>query len=108
MNNLRIKKGDTVKVISGSQKGKTGVVLRVEPTKQFIFIDKLGLVKRHVKPNQQSPRGGTKEVHIGFPAGKVALIVDAAKGTTSRIGYSKDKTGKKVRVAKSLKNKEIK
>lgn len=108
MNNLRVKKGDIVKVISGSQKGKTGTILRVDPTKKFVFIDKLGLVKRHVKPSQLNPRGGTKEIHIGFPASKVALVVDTTKGTTSRVGYNTDKTGKKVRVARALKNKEIK
>ncbi len=108
MSGLRIKKGDTVKVISGSQKGKTGLVLRTEPARQFVFVDKLGLKKRHVKPSQLNPRGGTKDIHIGFPVGKVALVVDEAKGTSSRVGYNRDKTGKKIRVARALKNKEIK
>lgn len=105
---LRVKKGDLVKVIAGAHKGKTGKVLRTDASKQLVFIEGLGLVKRHVKPSQINPRGGTKEVHIGFAAGKIALVVDEAKGTTSRVGYKVNKEGGKVRVAKALKNKEIK
>lgn len=105
---MRIKKGDTVKVITGAHKGKTGKVVRTESSKQLIFIDSIGLIKRRVKPTQQSPKGGTKEIHNGFPAGKVALVVDEAKGTTSRVGYKVSKDGTKIRTAKSLKNKEIK
>ena len=105
---MRIKKGDTVKVIAGAHKGKTGKVLRTDASKQLVFIEKLGMIKRHMKPSQLNPRGGTKEIHGGFPAGKVALIVDETKGVTSRVGYKVGKDGAKVRVAKALKNKEIK
>jgi len=105
---IRIKKGDTVKVIAGAHKGKTGKVLRTESAKQLVYIEKLGMIKRHVKPTQISPRGSTKDIHVGFPVGKVALVVDETKGTTSRIGYKVSKDGVKVRTAKALKNKEIK
>lgn len=105
---MRIKKGDIVKVIAGAHKGKTGKVLRTEPTTQLVFVEGLGLIKRRIKPTQASPRGGTKEIHNGFPSGKVALVVDETKGTTSRVGYKVNKDGTKVRLAKSLKNKEIK
>ncbi|MBC7746395.1 50S ribosomal protein L24 [Pedobacter sp.] len=105
---MRIKKGDTVKVITGAHKGKTGKVLRTVASTQLVFIEGLGLVNRRIKPSQASPRGGTKEIHNGFPAGKVALVVDETKGTTSRVGYKVNADGTKVRVAKALKNKEIK
>lgn len=105
---MRIKKGDLIKVISGAHKGKTGKVLRTDASSQKVFIEDLGMIKRHVKPSQINPRGGTKDIHIGFPAGKVALVVDETKGTTSRVGYKVNKEGVKVRLAKSLKNKEIK
>lgn len=104
---LRIKKGDTVKVIAGAHKGKTGKVLRTDAKVQTVFIEKIGIIQRRVKPSQISPRGGTKEIHLGIPAGKVVLVVDITKGTTSRIGYKISKDGTKVRVAKSLGNKEI-
>jgi len=108
MNTLRIKSGDIVKVISGSKKGQTGKVTRVDRKTHLVFVDGIGTVKRHVKPSQINPRGGTKDIHVGIPAGKVALVVDEAKGTTSRIGHSTDAKGNKVRVARALKDKEIK
>mgnify|MGYP000881435159 CR=1 FL=1 len=104
---LRIKKGDLVKVIAGSHKGKTGKVVKTDATKQLVFVEKIGVVKRHVKPSQLNPRGGTKELHKGLSAGKVALVVDEAKGKTSRVGYKTDAKGNKVRIAKAL-GKEIK
>tara|TARA_B100002049_G_scaffold223793_1_gene194618 strand:+ start:146 stop:469 length:324 start_codon:yes stop_codon:yes gene_type:complete len=107
MASLRIKKDDLVKVISGSNKGKIGKVVKTDAKNQLIFIEKIGLIKRHVKPTQVNPRGGTKEIHVGIPAGKVALITDEAKSETSRIGYKTDAKGNKVRIAKKG-GKEIK
>jgi large subunit ribosomal protein L24 len=107
MASLRIKKGDLVKVITGSHKGKTAKVLSTNAAQQTVTLEKIGIVKRHVKPSQVNPRGGTKEVHVGLPVSNVALIVDEAKGKTSRIGYAVAKDGSKVRVAKTTK-KEIK
>lgn len=104
---MRIKKGDLVKVIAGAHKGKTGKVVSTNATKQLVTVEKIGLVKRHVKPTQVNPRGGTKEIHRALPAGSVALVTDEAKGTTSRIGYKLSKDGVKTRVAKTS-GKEIK
>lgn len=96
---LSIRKGDQVKVISGQYKGKTGAVVRTSIKDQMVFVDGIGVVKRKVKPSQLNPRGGTKEVHVGLAAGKVALVTDAKTGATSRVGYKVDKSGKKVRIA---------
>ena len=104
---MRIRKDDLVKVVTGSHKGKTGKVLRTEPAKGLVYIEKLGVIKRHVKPSQINPRGGTKDIHVGIDASKVALVVDEAKGTTSRVSYQIAKDGKKVRVSTRTK-KEIK
>lgn len=104
---LRIKKGDLVKVIAGSHKGKTGKVVSTDARTQTVKVEKIGLIKRHVKPTQLNPRGGTKEIHKGLPLGSVALITDETKGTTSRIGYTLGKDGSKVRIAKKT-GKEIK
>ena len=104
---LRIKKGDLVKVIAGSHKGKTGTVVSTDAKAQTVTIEKIGLIKRHVKPTQINPRGGTKEIHKALPAGAVALVVDETKGKTSRIGFTLDKEGNKIRIAKST-GKEIK
>jgi large subunit ribosomal protein L24 len=103
---LKIKKGDTVKVLVGSNKGKTGKVLSVLPAEQKVLIEKIGVRKRHIRPNQLNPRGGTKDIHIPMHASKVALVIDE-KGTTSRVGTSIKKDGTKARIAKKT-NKEIK
>ena len=104
---MRIKKGDLVKVIASAHKGKTGKVVSTDAAKQLVTVEKIGLIKRHVKPTQINPRGGTKEIHRGLPVGSVALVTDEAKGTTSRIGYKLGKDGAKTRVAKNS-GKEIK
>lgn len=104
---VRIRKGDLVKVIAGSHKGKTGKVLTTDATKQTVTVEKIGIIKRHVKPSQINPRGGSKEIHRPLPLGNVALVVDETKGKTTRIGYKFDKDGNKVRIAKSS-GKEIK
>jgi large subunit ribosomal protein L24 len=104
---LRIKKGDLVKVISGSHKGKTGKVVSTDARAQTVTVEKIGMIKRHIKPSQLNPRGGSKEIHKPLPLGNVALVVDETKGKTSRVGYKLDKDGNKIRVAKST-GKEIK
>ena len=104
---FRIKKGDLVKVIAGSHKGQTGKVVTTSVKENTVTIEGINVIKRHIKPSQINPRGGSKEIHKGLPASNVALVVDEAKGATSRIGYTLNKDGKKVRVAKSTK-KEIK
>ena len=103
---LRIHKGDLVKVIAGSHKGKTGKVVRTSVKDQMVFVDGIGIVKRKVKPSQVNPRGGTKEIHVGLSAGKVAIITDEKKNTTSRLTYKTDKSGTKTRIAKKT-GKEI-
>lgn len=97
---IRIKKGDLVKVIAGSQKGKTAKVERTDAKKAVVYLENVGLIKRHIKPSQLNPRGGTKELHKGLPVSSVALIVDEAKGTTAKIAY-KMKENKKLRVNRS-------
>jgi large subunit ribosomal protein L24 len=107
MNTLRIKKGDMVKVVAGSNKGKTGKVESTNAKTLTVTVEGIGIVKRHVKPTQINPRGGTKEIHLGLPVSNVVLIT-GEKEQPTRVGYQTAKDGKKVRVAKQLKNKEIK
>lgn len=104
----RIKKDDLVKVISGKDKGTTGKVLSVDTKAGTAKIEGIGTGHRHVKPTQFNPRGGSKDIHVGTPLHKLALVVDEKKATTSRVGYVKNADGGKTRVARQLKNKEIK
>jgi len=104
----RIRKGDLVKVISGSKKGTTGKVVAVLPKENAALIEGLGVKHRHVKPSQLNPRGGTKDIHVPTPLHKLALVVDEKNAKTSRVGYTKNTDGTKVRLARQVKNKEIK
>ena len=101
----RIRKDDIVKIISGDNKGTTGKVLAV--TANGVLVEGVGLKTRHVKPSQLNPRGGKKDIHVAVPAHKVALVADEKTAKTSRVGY-KVTDGVKTRVARQLKNKEIK
>jgi large subunit ribosomal protein L24 len=102
----RIRKDDLVKIIAGAAKGTTGKVLAV--TEKGALVEGVGLGHRHVKPSQINPRGGKKDIHKPVSLHKLALVVDEKTGKTSRIGYKVNAEGTKVRVARQLKNKEIK
>ena len=104
----RIQKDDIVKLISGVSKGKTGKVVKVLPKKNAVLIEGLGVKHRKVKPSQLNPTGGHKDIHVPTPLHKVALVVDEKAAKTSRVGYEKNADGAKVRLARQLKNKEIK
>lgn len=104
----RIRKDDIVKVITGAKKGTTGKVLAVNSKKATVLIEGLGVGHRHVKPSQLNPRGGKKDIHVPMDISKVALVVDEKSAKTSRVGLVKNADGGKSRVARSLKNKEIK
>jgi large subunit ribosomal protein L24 len=73
-----------------------------------VLIEGVGVGHRHIKPSQLNPRGGSKDIHVPMDISKVALVVDEKAGTTSRVGLVKGTDGTKTRVARALKNKEIK
>jgi large subunit ribosomal protein L24 len=104
----RIKKGDTVKLISGANKGTTGKVLQVIAKKGVILVEGIGNKHRHVKPTQLNPRGGHKDIHVPTPIHKVALVIDEKTSKTSRVGLIKNADGGTTRVARQNKDKEIK
>lgn len=104
----RIIKGDIVKLISGANKGTTGKVVAVLPKINSVLIEGIGNIHRKVKASRQNPRGGQKDIHVPTPIHKVALVVDEKTGKTSRVGLSKNAEGVKTRVARQIKNKEIK
>jgi large subunit ribosomal protein L24 len=104
----RIQKDDIVKIISGANKGTTGKVLQVLAKKGAVLVEGVGTKHRHVKPSQLNPRGGSKDIHVATPLHKVALVVDEKSSATSRVGYTKNAEGVKIRLARQAKNKEIK
>jgi large subunit ribosomal protein L24 len=102
---IRLKKGDTVVVRAGKDKGKTGKVLAVHPRDNKVTVEGVNIVKKHQKPNRAYPQGGIIELTKPIVVSKVG-IVDPATKKASRIGYKLEedkKTGKvvKTRVFKS-------
>ncbi|MCB1214161.1 MAG: 50S ribosomal protein L24 [Deltaproteobacteria bacterium] len=95
----RIKKNDQVKIISGKDKGKTGKILRVLADQDRVVVEKLNLVKKHLKPTQQNPQGGIIEKEMGIHISNVMLL-DPKSGEITRVGYREGKKGKKERYAK--------
>jgi large subunit ribosomal protein L24 len=96
---IRLKKGDTVVVLAGKYKGKTGKVLATHPRENKVTVEGINIVKKHQKPNRANPQGGILDITKPMWVSKVA-IVDPATKKPSRIGYSVAKDGSKVRVYK--------
>lgn len=95
---MRIKKGDKVVVIAGSEKGKEGTITKVMPKDQKVIVGGLNMVKKHVKPNQSEPEGKITEKEAPIHISNVALVDPKTKKAT-KVRYE-IKNGKKVRVAK--------
>ena len=95
---MRIQKGDKVKVITGTNKGTIGNVLRVYPKTDKIVVEGVNLVKKHLKPSQMNPDGGIIEKEMPIHVSNV-MVYDSKSKQVSRIGIKEEK-GKKVRVYK--------
>jgi len=91
----KIKKGDTVVVRSGKDKGRTGTVLQVMPKEGKVLVSGVNVATRHRKPTQASPQGGIERREAPMAISKVGVAVD---GKPSRVRFE-TKDGKKVRVA---------
>src|SRR5881394_298041 len=98
---IRIKKGDTVYVLTGKEKGKTGKVLRVDHERQRAEVEKLMVFKRHFKRgrNPSAPEGGIVEKNGTIHISNLAQLDPESKKPT-RIGTKVLENGKRVRIAK--------
>ena len=94
----RIQKGDTVVVISGKDKGKTGKVMRFLKEDDKVLVEGINLVKRHMRPNPRMQQGGILEREQPMFASKV-MLVDPSTGKGTRIKVKTDDKGVKVRIA---------
>ena len=106
MYKIRLKKGDTVQVLSGKYKGKTGKVVTTHPSLNKVTVEGINIVKKHIKPNREHPQGDIVEITKPIWVSKVAIVEPTSK-KPSRIGYKVDKDGNKTRVFKKN-GKEIK
>ena len=98
---VHVKTGDTVIVINGKDRGKTGKVLQVSPSEGKVIVEKINIVTKHVKPRQMGEPGGLIEAESALYADKVQLICPKC-GKATRIGHVID-GDKKLRVCKNKK-----
>jgi large subunit ribosomal protein L24 len=96
---LSLKKNDTVRVMSGREKGKQGRVLSVYPSKDSLLIEKINMIKRHMKPTRKYTQGGIIEKEAPIHISNVMLICPKCNKPT-RIGNTALQDGRKVRVCK--------
>ena len=99
MSKLHIKKGDTVYVLSGEDKGKQGRVLSVQVTKQRAIVEGVNIVTKSTKPNAKYPQGGLVKMEAPVHISNLSLI-DPKSGKPTRVGFRKDEKGVTVRYSK--------
>ena len=92
-----IKKGMTIKVISGAHKGSEGKVLFVSPKNQRVIVEGINFIKKSTRPSQENPNGGIVEKEASIHVSNVMVLQN---GKTSRIGYKILDDGSKVRIFK--------
>ena len=93
----KIRKGDTVVVLSGKDKGRTGEVIRSMPKESKVVVSGVNVHARHRKPTQLNPQGGLERTEAPMHVSKVALA-DPKSGKATRVRFEQ-RDGKKVRVA---------
>jgi large subunit ribosomal protein L24 len=96
---MKIKKDDTVQVISGKDKNVTGKVISVDHEKHQVTVEGVNVVFRHVKPSQKNPQGGRLEVSLPIPSSKVMAVCPKTNKPT-RVGFRTLDDGTKERYAK--------
>lgn len=97
--NYRIRKNDVVQVIAGKDKGKTGKVMRIVPKKDRAIVEKINMVKRHMKPSQQVRQGGILEKEAPIAMSNLMLVCSKCTDPT-RVGYKILDDDRKVRFCK--------
>lgn len=99
MSKLHIKKGDTVYVNAGNDKGKTGRVLRVLVSKNRAVVEGLNMVSKSAKPSAKHPQGGIIKMEVPIHVSNLNLL-DPKSGKPTRVGRRKNEEGKTVRYSK--------
>ena len=97
---MNIKKDDMVKIITGKDKGKSGRVVKVFPSRDRLIVEGLNLVKKHQRPSQENQQGGIIDKEASIHRSNVMLL---RNNKATRIGYKVLDNGKKVRYSNKLK-----
>jgi len=96
---LHIRKGDTVEVIAGDDRGKQGKVMEILTTKNRAVVEGINMVTKHQKPSAGKPEGGIKKTEAGVHLSNL-MLVDPATGKTTRVGRKRNEKGKLQRYSK--------
>jgi large subunit ribosomal protein L24 len=96
---VQIRKNDSVMVIAGKERGKTGKILRVLPEKNAVIIERTNLVKRHTKPRGPQQPGGIIEKEASIDASNIMIMCDKCNAPV-RIGHKTLTDGKKIRICR--------
>lgn len=99
MSKLNIKKGDTVYVLAGDDRGKTGRVLSVDAAKNRAIVEGINMVTKSTKPNAKHPQGGLIKMEAPINISNLNLL-DPKSDKPTRVGYKLDSKGEKVRYSK--------
>lgn len=94
---LRLKKGDSVRVVSGSHKGSEGKILAILPESNRVIVEGVNIIKKAQRPTQDNPRGGFVEREAAIHASNVQIL-DPQSGKPSRIAY-KSEGKSKIRIS---------
>ena len=100
MNNLHVRTGDTVVILSGKDKGKKGKILEVSPTEKKVIIEGLNIVTKHVKPTRMGQQGGIVKAEAPIYASKVMACCPKC-GKPTRVAHKINEDGTKSRVCKN-------
>jgi large subunit ribosomal protein L24 len=99
MAGLKIKKGDKVQVLTGKDRGKTGVVMRAMPEAGKVVVDGVNVAKKHQRATKATMQGGIIDKDMPIPVANVAVVCPTC-GKPTRVGYKIDSDGTKLRVCK--------
>lgn len=83
---MHVKKGDKVKVLSGKDRGKEGVILEAFPKKERVLVEGVNMIKKHAKPSQENPQGGILNIEAPIHVSNV-MPIDPKTGEPTRVGY---------------------
>jgi large subunit ribosomal protein L24 len=97
---FRIRRNDIVRVIRGKDRGKVGKVIRVLPDKKKVIVEKVNIVKRHVRPSNVNPQGGIIEKELPIFITNVMIMCDKCNKPV-RVGYKVTDGGEKFRYCKN-------
>ncbi|MFA5698126.1 MAG: 50S ribosomal protein L24 [Sphaerochaeta sp.] len=95
---MKLKKNDTVLIIAGKDKGKSGKIVKIDHKKERVIVQGANMVKKTMRKKSAQDQGGIVELEAPIHVSNVAYMT--GKGQTSKIGYKFDDSGKKVRYAK--------